>query len=69
MKNRRIAILTISIIVVIAVLFRFVYPEVPITKLMTVIPLTALAAAFGIDVFIQHLQKKREASDENRKKT
>jgi len=67
MLNKRLYLLTLFFIVVFALIFRFVYPEVQVTQVMTVISLTALLASFGVNFVIQQIHQKKGASDENKK--
>jgi hypothetical protein len=67
MLNKRLLLLTLFFIVIFALIFRFVYPEVQVTQVMTVISLTALLASLGVNFVIQQIQQKRGASDENKK--
>jgi hypothetical protein len=67
MLNKRLYFLIIFFIVVVVVLFRLVYPEAEVSRLMTVIPLTGILMGLGVNFVIQRIQNKKEAADANKK--
>jgi len=64
---KRIAILSIAMIAVIAMLVKLLYQEVAVTDLMTVIALLGIALAFAIDFLIRRFSKKTETLHEKAK--
>jgi len=64
MKNKRIYLLTIGWIALLAIGFTVVYPEVPVTSVMTVVGLLGLALGIGSNYLLKRLRKKEGDHDE-----
>lgn len=60
MKNKRVYLLTIGYIALLTIGFTVVYPEVPVTSVVTVVGLLGLALGVGSNYLLKRLQTKEE---------
>ena len=63
MKNKRLYLLTLFYIVGLAIIFNWVYPEVSVTAVTTVIALCGFIFALGTNVLISFLKKQQGKGD------
>jgi Flp pilus assembly protein TadB len=65
MRSKRLYLLTIFYIAILAAIFKWLYPEVRVTALATVIAILGFAAALGSNFLINRRKQKRgEDNDE-----
>ena len=63
LRNKRLYLLTIFYIVVFAIIFKLIYPEVPVTSLTIVIALLGFIFALGSNFVINRIKQKRGKND------
>lgn len=63
MKNKRLYLLTLFYIVVLAVIFNWMYPEVSVTAVTTVIALCGFIIALGTNILINFIKKQQGNDD------
>lgn len=59
MGNKRLYLLTIFYITIFVIIFKFIYPEVPVTSLTIVIALVGFIFALGSNFVINQIKQKR----------
>ena len=57
--NKRLYLLTIIYIAIFAIIFKFIYPETPVTSLTVVIALLGFIFALGNNFVINRIKRKR----------
>jgi len=65
LKNKRLYLLTLLYIVVLAILFSWIFPEVSVAAVTTVIALCGFILALGTNVLI-NLIKKQQGKDDGK---
>ena len=63
MRSKRLYLLTIFYISVFAITFKFLYPEVKVTALITLIALVGFGAALGTNLLISRQKRHLEEKD------
>lgn len=63
LKNKKLYLLTICYIVVFAIIFKLIYPEVPVTSLTIVIALLGFIFALVSNFVINRIKQKRGKTD------
>lgn len=63
MKNKRLFLLTIFYIAILAIAFTRIYPEVSLTAVSTVIALSGLVLAIVTNIVIHIIRKKQGKED------
>ena len=63
MKNKRLYLLTLFYIVVLAIIFNWTYPEVSVTAVTTVIALCGFILALGTNVLINIVKNQQGKHD------
>ncbi|KPJ90818.1 MAG: hypothetical protein AMJ53_12865 [Gammaproteobacteria bacterium SG8_11] len=64
MKNKRLYLFTLFYIVVLAIVFHWIYPEVSLTAVTTVIALCGFILAIGTNVLMNCVKKQQGKDDE-----
>ncbi|WP_455202093.1 hypothetical protein [Kaarinaea lacus] len=63
MKSKRLYLLTIFYIVILAIIFTRLYPEVSVTAVTTVIALSGIVLAVVTNIMIHFIRQKRGKED------